>query len=199
MAFHGVLADLQEVFRFPSVATEERDGEAELLGLDGDEGDVIIITGDEHRVRCGALDGGELGLEILVAAVVVELGGQRAAVFGELLFEILGEALGVVAFRVGEDGDFFRLEGFIGEVRHHGALERIDEADAENVVAHFGDFRVGGRRGNHRDFRRLGDRRGFERAAGSDLAEDGDHTVAGNEFIDDVGGFTGFGLIVLGE
>ena len=111
----------------------------------------------------------------------------------------LARPLRVVALRVGEDGDFFGLEGLVGEVRHHGALERIDEADAENVVAHLGDLRVGGGRGNHRDFRRLGDRRGFERAAGGHLAEDGDDAVAGDQFVDDVGGLAGLGLVVLGE
>jgi len=50
------------------------------------------------------------------------------------------------------------------------------------------------------DFRVLGDGRGFERAAGGDLAEKGDDFVAGDEFLGDGGGFAGFGLgSVLGD
>src|SRR5687767_14198718 len=110
VTLHGVLADLEKIFRLPSVAAEQRNGEAEFLGLDGDERHVIVISRNENRIGSRALDRGELGFEILAAAVVVEFGNERAAVLCELLFEILREALGVVALGVGEDGRLLGIQ-----------------------------------------------------------------------------------------
>ena len=91
------------------------------------------------------------------------------------------------------------MEAVLGEFRHGRALEGIDEADAEDVVAHLGHARIRGRRRDHRDLVVLGDGRGLEGPAGGDLAEEGDDLVAGDEFFDDGGGLALLGLVVLGD
>ena len=62
---------------------------------------------------------------------------------------------------------------------------------SEDEIADLGDFRIGGCWGNHRNLRGLSDGRGFERAAGGYFTEDGDHTVAGDQLVDNVCGLAG--------
>ena len=68
-----------------------------------------------------------------------------------------------------------------GELRHHVALERVDEADAEDVVALAGDGGVGGRGGDHGHPGRLGLVRHGQRVGGGGLAQDDGHLVLGDE------------------
>ena len=58
----------------------------------------------------------------------------------------IGQADRVVLLDVLEDRDLPRLQIVEGELGEHLALERIDEADAEDVVADLGDALVGRRR-----------------------------------------------------
>src|SRR5687768_1335087 len=113
-----------------------------------------------------------------------------------MLFEELGKPDAVVLLYVGEDGDLlpaFRER----ELRHHGALERIDEADAEDVIANLGDLRVRRRRRNHRHLVLLCNRRRFERLRRSHFAEECNDFVTGDQLARDRCGFACLGLIIL--
>ena len=198
-ALDGGPADGDELGRFPAVNAEQRHSEAEVAGLLGDEGGLGVIARDEDALGSGGLDGGELGAEILVALTVFLLGENGAAGGGEALMEIFRQAHTLRGRGRGEDGDPAELQRVVGEFGHHRALEIIDEADAEDVVALGGDGDVGGPGGDKRDLRGLADRGGLEGPARGELAEDGDDLVAGDEFFDDRGGLAGLRLVVLGD
>ncbi len=103
----------------------------------------------------------------------------------------------VVALHVGENGDFLYLQGLERELRHDRSLERIDEADPEDVIAFLGHRLVGRAGRNHRDLVFLANRGRFERAGACDLAEDGNGFVAGDQFLHRRGRLSRFRLIVL--
>ena len=198
-AVERLAADLEKLLGLPSVAAEERNGEAEVAGLAGDEGGLLVVAGDEDGLDVGGLDGGELRFEILVAFAEFLLGHDGAAAGDEGFLEELGEADAVGAGDADEGGDLLGLEIIQGELRHDGALEIVDEADAEDVVAFLGDGRIGGAGGDQGDFRGLGERGDLEGAAGRHFAEDGDDFVAGEQFFGDGGRLAGLGLVVLGD
>ena len=130
----------------PAVAAENRHLHAELARLTDDDRGLGVVAGDEHGVRLLAADLGEDGLEVGVAAAVADRVQHLAAERREVLRDRIGEADRVVLLDVLEDGDLPRLEIVVGELGEHLALERIDEADAEDVVADLGDALVGRRR-----------------------------------------------------
>ena len=96
----------------------------------------------------------------------------------EVLLEKLGQAFGVIALHVLQNGHFFGVQIIEREFRHDGPLERIDEADTENVIAFFRYRGIGRTRRHHWDFRFLANRRGFERARASDFSDDRNGLVA---------------------
>ena len=198
-SFDGFLADLDELLGFPTVAAEERNIQAKLFRLNANDRHVRVIARNKNAIGGRGFDRGELRFEIFVAAVVIEFRGNRSAVCFELVLEEFCQPFAVIAFRIGEDGDLFRLQSFRREIRHHGSLKRVDETNAENVIAGFGHFRIGGGGRNHRDLVLLANRRGFERTAGRNFAENGYDAIARDQFIDDGGGFAGFGLRVFGD
>ena len=198
VAFQGHAANGDERGRFPAVAAEQRDVDAQLPRLQGDQAGLGVVAGDKYDFGAGGLDGGELGVEILVAAAVFFLVHNFAAAGEELFLEEFGEAEAVVAFHIGEDGGGMGLEGLGGEVGHDRALEGINKTDAENVIAHLGDLGIGGGRGDHGNAALLADGRGFEGTGGRDFAEHGDHAVAGDQFTNHGGGLAGLGLVVFG-
>ena len=116
-----------------------------------------------------------------------------------MLRDRVGQADRVVLLDVLEDRDLPGLEIVERELGEHLALERIDEADAEDVVADLGDALVGRRRRDHRDLVPLRDRRGGQRSAAGHLAEDGDDLVLRDQLGDGVRGFLGLALVVLDE
>ena len=136
--------------------------------------DVIKVLAAGTKLKSATIYGGvganpqiqalRSGAEILVALGEVFLGDDLAAAGDEGFLEELGEAEAVGVGDAGEDGDLLRLQVLLGELRHDGALEGVNETDAEDVVAGLGDLRVGGRGGDHRDLRLLGDGGGLEGA-----------------------------------
>src|SRR5205085_1660163 len=66
-----------------------------------------------------------------------------------------------------------RLERIFGELCYHAPLEWVDEADAENVIPHLGDLRVGGGGGDHGNLRLLADASAREAAGAGHFAENG--------------------------
>ncbi len=121
-----------------------------------------------------------------------------AAGSGEAFHKKLRQSHRVVLFHIGQHRHTFPAF-LMGELRHHGPLKRIDEADAENVVADFRDLGVGRGRRDHRDFVLLADGRGFERFRRRHFAEHGDDFVLRDELAHDRCRLSGHGLIVLGD
>ncbi len=145
-------------------------------------------------------DRGELRLEVLVARLVALVVHDRAAELLELREEVVGEPDGVGVPDVAEDRDL--LHALLRrELRHHRPLERVDEADAEDVgaglVAVLRDLRVRRGRGDVRHLVRVGDRRHRERAARGDLAEQHRHLVLGDEPGGGDGRLLGLALVVV--
>jgi hypothetical protein len=68
---------------------------------------VAVIGGEEDGVDIGGFNFLERGSEIGVAGAEGLFGDDFSAVSGEIIFEGLGEALGIIAGRVGEEGDAF--------------------------------------------------------------------------------------------
>ena len=171
-------ADLERLLRVPAVAAEQRHVDAELARLLRDQAELRVVAGHEDRVGLGGADRRELRAELDVAARVALVGDDLAAELGERLAEEIGEPDRVVLLEVEQDRHLLDLQLLDGEARHHRALERVDEAGAEDVVADLGDLRVGRAGRDHRHARalRLGRRR--ERARRGDLAEQRHHLVA---------------------
>src|SRR5438876_12277211 len=69
------------------------------------------------------------------------------------------------------------------EFRHHRPLERVDEADTEDVIAFFSDRSIGRSWRNHRNFRVLANRRGCERARACDFADSRNRFVVSVQFV----------------
>ena len=91
------------------------------------------------------------------------------------------------------------FEGGGGELGEDRALERVDEADAEDVVADLGDARVGRGDRHHGDLGELADGGGFEGVGGGVGPDDGGDFVAGDEFLHRGGGLALFRLDVFDE
>src|ERR1035437_9630431 len=138
-------------------------------------------------------------LEVLVALGIFLLDRDFTADGREGFLEVLGKADAVRRGDGGEERDLFQVEAALGELRHGGALERIDEAHAEDVAANLRHARIRRRRRDHGDLEILGDGRGLEGAAGGDLAKEGDDLVAGDELLDDGGGLALLRLVVFGD
>ncbi len=79
-------------------------------------------------------DLGQDGREVGVRPGVVFLADDLAATCGEGLLEELGQALDVVVGLVEHDEGGLGLQVLHGELGAHRALERVDEAGAEDVV-----------------------------------------------------------------
>src|SRR5690606_3003792 len=136
---------------------------------------------------------------VLVALGEIIFGDDFAAAGEEGFAKIFGEADAVGVGDAGEDGDLGGFQIVLGELGHDGALEGINEADAENVIAGFGDLGIGRGGGDHWDFAGLGNGGGFEGAAGGDFADERDDFFAGDEFLRGGGAFAGLCLVVLGD
>ena len=110
--------------------------------------------------------------------------------------EELGQAHGVVV------GDFADDDGLLGShvlervVGHDGALEGIEEADAEVEVVVLGDQGVGAGKADGRDLRVLEDGTGGHGEAGTPGAEHHVDLVAVDQALAGVGGFDLVGLVV---
>ena len=115
------------------------------------------------------------------------------------LLNRLGEADRIILLDVFQHGDLARLQIVVGEFGQHLALKRIDEADAEDVVADLRHALVGRRRGNHRHLVLLRDRRGGERAAARHLAQHGNDFVLRDQLGDGVRRFLRPALIVFDQ
>ena len=153
----------------------------------------------EDGLGAGGPGGGELGPEILVALAVLQVGRNLPARGGELLPENPGDADAVGVVHGGDHGHARDAQGLARKLGQHGALERIDEADAEDVVAGLGHPRVGGGDGDHRHVRTLEHGGGLERVGRGIAPEHGHHVVAGDKFLGDGGGLARLGLVVLGS
>ena len=183
----------------PAIAADERDVDAERAGLEANEGGFGVETGDGDDVGFEGAERSELGAEIFFAFVVFLLGDDLATAGSEVLAEDGGEADAVGGVDGGEEGDAFGFEGGVREFSEDGALEGIDETDAENVVADLGDAGVGRGDRHHGDLRILANGRGLEGVSGGIGADDGDDFVAGDEFFDRGGGLTLFRLDIFDE
>ena len=198
-AFECGAADLVQLLAVPAVSAEERYGDADLARLPRDQADVRVVAGNVERVGLRRFHVGELRLEVDVAVRVALGGDDLPAHLLDVLLEVLGEAHRVVVAHVLQDRELLQLQVVGGELRHHVALEGIDEAGAEDVVAFPGHLRVGGGGRDHRDLGRLRLVRHEHAAGGGDLAEERDHVLAGDEAGRGGGGLFRLALVVEGD
>ena len=129
----------------------------------------------------GIPDVGELRLEVDVAVGIALVGDDLSAHPNERLGKILREADRVVVAHVLEDGGLRQFQIVVDELGHHISLEGIDEAGAEDVIAHLRHLGIGGGGRDHRNFvgLRLGSHE--ERAGRGHFAEKRDHVLAGDQ------------------
>ena len=187
VALHRRAAQLEQLLAVPAVAAHQLRGDAQLAGLPGDDPDVGVIPGDVDAVRLQPLDCGELASKVGAAFRVGLLADDLPAHLRELALEHVREPLAVVGPEVAQDGHLGELEVVVGEFRHHVALERVDEADPEDVVADLRHLGVRRGIGDHRHLRRLR-RLGHGDGVGArHLAEDQQHLV----LVDEPGGGVG--------
>ena len=135
--------------RLPPVAAKQRDGEPNLPRLARNGAHLAVVAGYEHAIGLGALNVVELRLEVLIALLIGLLVHNLAAQPCELIRENLRELNAVIVLDVLEDGGG-AVTLIPCEVRHHGRLEVIREADTEDVVTFLGNFRVRGGGSNER-------------------------------------------------
>ena len=127
---------------------------------------------------------GQLRPEILVPRAVFRRFHNRPAARREAVLERLGKPHAVILLHIGQHRHVlppFRKREF----RHHLPLERIDEADPENVIAHLRHLRVGRSRRDHRHVVFLADRRRLERFGRGHLPEHRDHVILGDQLARD--------------
>ena len=110
--------------------------------------------------------------------------------------EVLGQADGVVVAEHGQDVGLLGAELFHGERGHDGALERIEEADAEVVVVAGGDGCVGAGAADGRDLGVCEVGAGGDGDAGAVGAED-DGDLIGDQLLGRGDGLVGRGLVIL--
>ena len=194
--FHGAAADGGDLRVVHGVAAHDPELGAQLLGLLHDDGAFGEVGGDEQDFRLLAHDFLQLGSEILVAGLVVQGGHDFAAQLGEGLVEEAGQAHGIVVGHVDQKSGLLEaqiLEGIGGST---GALERIDEAHAEDVLLALGDQGVGAAGANLRDaglFGHFTTGHGQGRTVGAD---DGLNFFLFDQALDRVGGFNLVGFVI---
>ncbi len=123
------------------------------------------------------LDDRELRLEILIAFGVGLVRHDGSTQGLERLGEVVREPDAVVVLVVPEDRRLGEPEGAPPELGDHLALERVDEADAGDVIPQLGHLGVGRGRGDHGDARLLADGSRRHAPAGRDLSQNRDHAV----------------------
>ena len=165
----------------------------------GDEAGGDIVSGEKKSVGLGGPNGRELGAEILGVAAVFLRGDDFAAEGREGLGEDVGEADRVGGRRIDQERGAAETEVFPRVGGEHGALKGIGETDAEDAVADGGHFGIGGGRRDERDAGGLGDGCGFQGAGRRAFADEGDHFVAGDEFLGGGGRLTGEGAVVFND
>ena len=128
--------DVRDLRIIPAVRAEDRAGDAELARLLHDLADLLIVGRNEDDIRVRRLERRQRRLEIRILRDEGLLVEHLAARGLELLLEHLAEALGVVRAVIYINNRRLCLEVLRGELRHDGALLRIDEAAAEDVRLH---------------------------------------------------------------
>ncbi|EAU69384.1 hypothetical protein STIAU_3719 [Stigmatella aurantiaca DW4/3-1] len=196
-AFQRRAPEFEQLLGLPAVPAQQGHLHAQLPRLPRDDAHVRVVPRHEHPLGLRPLDGRQLGPEVRVSLGVALVAGDLPAHLLELLGEHLGQADGVGALVVREDGHLGQLQVLPGELRHYQALERIDEAHAEDVVALPGH--LGRRRGvgDHRHLGRLGLLRHRQGHGGRCLADDERHLVLGDEAGDGLGRLLGLALAVV--
>ena len=174
-SFDGVSAYRNHLGVVHSVAAEDAEGRAELARLAHDYRAFRKVSRDVEDVGVFADYLGQLRREVLVTLLVVHDGDHFAAELHEILLEEVAEADAVVLRNLDEHRRGLRLELRKGEVSRARALERVDEADAEDVLLALRDERVRARRADHRDpslLRHFAAGHRERRAVGSDYRAD---------------------------
>ena len=198
-AFDGGAADGEQVGRVPAVAAEELGANAHGPGLLGDQADVVVVVRQEEHVGGDGINLDQLGIEVGGAGGVTLKGHDLAAHLDEFVAEDLGQTLGIVVAGVIQHGRAADVHGLGSVLGGYQALEGVDKASAEDIVANQGDGRIGGRRADHRDALVLGNRGAGQGDLAHDGADDGDDLVLVDQLAPGIGAFGWITLVVLDE
>src|SRR5690349_16654420 len=107
--FDGLLADLDQFGRLPSVATVERNFNAQLARLPGDGGGFLVVTRQENCLGVRRFYRGQLCVEVRIAAAEFLFGNNLPTALEIARLKKISEADAVGLGDVSHDGDFFRV------------------------------------------------------------------------------------------
>ena len=145
VAIQSVAAQIPKLRRVPAIAAKQWHLDVQLFGLFGNHTNLTIVAGNIDHIRILGTNGGELPLVVAIALSIGLLIDNLSAKFLEACFEEFGQAATIRRIEIKHDRRLLCLKCVCGKLGHYIALKRIDEANAEDVVAHLGHCRVGRR------------------------------------------------------
>src|SRR5512140_2881742 len=202
-ALDRVPGDLHQVRRIPAVRPDQADLEGLFPDLLGDQAHLVVVVRQEEDVGARGFHLGQESRKVDVVLAVRFEGLHLAALLPERVAEYLCDPLRVVVRRVVQDRGALSLQRLPGELRHHGPLERVDEAGAEHVVLPLPvgnrHFRVRRRGRDRRDLRRLDDVGNRDRGLRRDGPDDRLHALLVHEEVRHVRRLRGVVPVVLDD
>ena len=181
---------------FPGIAAEDGEADAESGSLLDD----LRSVGDGGRRKDDVRAAGDGVIEVrgeVRRALDKRLIGYDLAACGfKGFYKVLGKADSVVVAEHRQNVSLLGAELFHGERGHDGALERIEEADAEIIIVAGGDGRVRAGAADGRDLGVCEVGAGGNGNAGAVGAEH-DGNFVGNQLLRRRDGLVGRGLVVL--
>ncbi len=132
-----------------TVAGKERLGDAKLLGLDQNLGNLDSVVRDVDRLDIGVSESGQLGPEVLVADLAGLLSGDLSAISLEGGLHAVPQTDRVVVHGI-QDAELLVTKHLVEILAGNLALQTIADGGAEDIGLVLGDVLVGSRTGHHR-------------------------------------------------
>src|SRR5690349_9526416 len=131
--------------------------DTKFAGLLDDQSRIIIVAGYEDRLWVRLIDRRERSAKILVVLTIGLLRDDSAAHLLKCGLKVAAEPGAIGLVLVGKNGGSRHIQTVMSKAGDDRRLERIDEADAKNIIADLSHRSFGGRRGDHRHFVVLAD------------------------------------------
>ncbi|MNL35361.1 hypothetical protein D3C87_1573910 [compost metagenome] len=108
----------------------------------GNQADFRVVTRNIDAFWVFRADLSELSFKVNVTGLVGKIRYDFAATFFKFSNENICQTHAVVIFNVTKNSDFLHFQSFASKFGHHETLERIDKADAENIITDFSYIRI---------------------------------------------------------